>query len=127
MRTAAFSMLVLFFPLAASAQTAAPPVKPAPGKSAPACLRQSRVWGWKAVDNKTLIVTDTARNAFTVSLRPGCFDLKWHHRSLDFRSFSGSSLSCLQRSDYVLVPPGAGRQAQRCRIADVVAYVPPPK
>lgn len=122
MRIAASALFVLIIPLAAQAQTASmAPAKPA----SPVCLRQDMVWSWNVVDDKTLIVTDKARKTYKVSLKPGCFDLKWHLR-LGFRSYSGMGISCLERNDYVTVPPETGMPAQRCFISDIVAYTPPP-
>jgi hypothetical protein len=76
------------------------------------------------VDDKMLIVTDKARKAYKISLRAGCLDLKWHLR-LGFKSYSGLGVSCLQRDDYVTVPPGTGMPRQRCMIAEIAAYAPP--
>lgn len=118
MRIALFALLALCIPLSAQARAAAL------DKSSTVCLRQNMVLGWKVVDNRTLIVTDKVQKAYKVSLKPGCFDLKWPMR-LGFKSFGGFGLSCLQRNDYVVVPPQAGMTAQRCLISDVVAYAPP--
>ncbi|HZQ41441.1 MAG TPA: DUF6491 family protein [Rhizomicrobium sp.] len=96
-----------------------------PDKSPAVCLRQNMVWGWKVVDDKTLIVTDKVQKTYKVSLKPGCFDLKWPMR-LGFKSFGGFGLSCLARNDYVVVPPEAGMPAQRCLISDVAAFSPTP-
>jgi hypothetical protein len=122
MRITAFALFALFVPLAAQAQTALVALaKPA----LPVCLRQDMVWGWKVVDDKTLIVTDKVQKAYQVSLKPGCYDLKWH-LGLGFKSYSGIGVSCLARNDYVIVPPAAGMPGQRCFISDIVAYTPPP-
>lgn len=94
-------------------------------KASPACLRQDMVWGWKVINDKTLIVTDRAQNVYKVSLKPGCFDLNWHTR-LSFRSVSGFGISCLTRNDSVLVPPAAGLPLQVCFISNVGAYKAPP-
>ena len=121
MRIAALAFYAFTIPFAAQAQTTSvTPAQPA----SPVCLRQDMVWGWKVVDDKTLIVTDKARKAYKVSLKPGCFDLKWHLR-LGFKSYSGMGISCLERNDYVTVPPDAGMPAQRCFISEIVAYTPP--
>ena len=122
MRITAFALFVLLVPLAAQAQTAlVAPAKPA----SPVCLRQDMVWGWKVVDDKTLIVTDKVQKAYQVSLKPGCHDLKWH-LGLGFKSYSGMGISCLARNDTVIVPPDPGMPPQRCFISDIVAYTPPP-
>jgi hypothetical protein len=120
-RIAASAFFALIVPLTAQAQTASV----APANPAPVCLRQDMVWGWNVVDDKTLIVTDKAQKAYKVSLRGGCFDLKWHLR-LGFKSYSGLGVSCLARNDYLTVPPETGMPAQRCFISDIAAYTPPP-
>ena len=102
---------------AAEAQPAAPPA---------ACLRQDMVDGWNVVNDRTLIVTDRVGKKFTLSLAPGCRNLKFNQR-LAFTAFSGTGLSCLGRNDYVQVPPGGGDPGQRCLIADVQAYSGPAK
>ncbi len=110
----AFSF-ALVLPFLAEAQ----PVPPAP--AAKVCLRQDMVRGWKVIDDKTLIVTDRVNKQFTVSLMPGCHDLKFNDR-LGFKSFGGIGLSCLGHNDYVLVPPGGGLPSQRCFISDIQGY-----
>ena len=123
LRIAALALFACAIPLAAQAQTAS--LAAAPPKPAPVCLRQDMVFGWKVVDDKTLIVTDRVQKAFKVSLKPGCFDLKWPMH-LGFKSYSGFGISCLVRNDYVIVPPQAGMPAQRCFISDISAYAPGP-
>src|ERR1700722_15903353 len=99
MRITAFALFALFVPLAAQAQTTSvAPAKPA----SPVCLRQDMVWGWKVVDDKTLIVTDKVQKAYQVSLKPGCHDLKWH-LGLGFKSYSGFGDSRLESHEYVIV------------------------
>ena len=104
--------LVATLPVTALAQPAAP---------AKACLRQDMVYGWDVVNDRTLIVTDRVGKKFTVSLQPGCRDLKFNLR-LAFQSPGGTGLTCLGHNDYVLVPPGGGLPPQRCFISDVQAY-----
>lgn len=115
MRIAVFAFFALCIPAVAAAQ----PQAMAPAK--PVCLHQDMVWGWKVVNDRTLIVTDKVQKTYKVSLRPGCFDLKWPLR-LGFKSFNGFGLSCLTHNDYVIVPPQGGMPAQRCFISDVTAY-----
>lgn len=90
------------------------------------------VRGWTVVDDRTLIVTDRLNRPFKVTLMPGCLDLRFHLRLSfrsfrSFRSFSGLGISCIRRGDALLVPPQAGRRAQRCRIADAVALGSQPR
>ncbi|MGH6827349.1 MAG: DUF6491 family protein [Rhizomicrobium sp.] len=110
MRTATALLMLVVLSGPALADTAAPP-----------CLRQNMVFGWKVVNDRTLIVTDRVRNRFKVSLAPGCFDLKFH-LALSFRSLARIGLACLGRNDFVLVRPGGGDPAQRCLIAEIQPY-----
>ena len=95
-----------------------------PAAPASVCLRQNMVEGWTVVNDRTLVVTDRTRKKFTLSLAPGCRNLKFNLR-LAFNSFSGTGLSCIGRNDFVLVPAGGGDPGQRCLIANVEAYVAP--
>ena len=112
---AASLAMLLSVPCAAQAQSGAPPA---------ACLRQDMVQGWTVVNDQTLIVTDRVGKKFTVSLAPGCRNLKFNQR-LAFSAFSGTGLACLGHNDSVLVPPGGGDPGQRCLIAGVQANAAP--
>ncbi len=112
-----FAAGLALFLLVPGAVTAAP--------AGAACLRRDMVHGWTVVDDRTLIVTDRVNKKFKLSFTAPCYDLKFQIR-LAFRSPGGNGLTCLGHSDYVLVPPGGGMPAQRCFIADVQAYTPPP-
>ncbi|MES2256157.1 MAG: DUF6491 family protein [Pseudomonadota bacterium] len=112
----AASLTPFLFAAVAQAQPTAP---------AAACLRQDMVDGWKVVNDQTLIVTDRVGKKFTLSLAPGCRNLKFNQR-LAFNAFSGTGLSCLGRNDLVLVPPGGGDPGQRCLIAKIEVYSGPP-
>lgn len=109
-RSCAASLAMFIFASGiAQAQPAAPPA---------ACLRQDMVQGWTVVNDRTLVVTDRVGKTFTVSLLPGCRNLKFNQR-LAFSAFSGTGLACLGHNDYVLVPPGGGDPGQRCLIAGI--------
>ncbi len=125
MKFAVSKFLALAWPFLLPVTALAQPQAMTQAKPADVCLRQDMVWGWNVVDDKTLVVTDKAQKTFKVTLKPGCFDLKWHLR-LSFRSFSGFGVSCLAKNDYVIVPPAAGLPPQRCFISDIVAYTPTP-
>ncbi len=103
--------ILLFGSGAALAQPAPPPA---------ACLRQDMVNGWDVVNDQTLTVTDRVGKKFTISLAPGCRNLKFTQK-LAFSAFSHSGLACLGRNDFVLVPAGGGDPRQRCLIADIQA------
>ena len=95
-----------------------------PGMSKDAsCLEPIRLYSWNVVNDRTVIVTDSARRNYKVSLMPGCFDLKFAFR-LGFKAFSPSRLSCMARGDYVLAPGAAGMPRQQCPIDSIVAYTP---
>ena len=95
-----------------------------PAASPATCLRQDMVDGWTVVNDRTLIVTDRVGKKFTLSLAPGCRNLKFNLR-LAFDAFGRTGLSCLARNDFVLVPPSGGDPGQRCLIAGVEAYSGP--
>src|SRR6267378_1013531 len=65
-----------------------------------ACLQNNRIWGWQAVDDRTLIVTDRTYRRFTVHLTGGCIGLdKYAAASLVVRT--ATSLSCLMTGDRI--------------------------
>jgi len=73
-----------------------------------ACLQNNRIWGWKAVDDRTLIVTDRNYKKFTVHLTGGCINLsKYAGASLVVRG--STSLGCLTTGDRIgFNSPGLG-------------------
>ena len=73
-----------------------------------ACLQNNRIWGWRAVDDRTLIVTDRNYKRFTVHLTGGCIGLdKYAGASLVVRT--ATSLSCLMTGDRIAFnSPGLG-------------------
>lgn len=87
----------------------------------PACLELVRIWNWKVLDSKTLIVEDDAHQKFKMSLMGYCPNLAFKER-IAFKSVGGSDLSCLGAGDYVLARDIA--IPDRCPIASVVAYTP---
>lgn len=82
------------------------------------CLQQNMVNGWKVINDQTLIVTDRVNRQYQINLMRGCRDLKWPMR-LGFQSGTGFGIGCIQRHDFVYVPPGGGQIAQRCLIESV--------
>jgi len=89
-----------------------------------ACLQNNRIWGWQAVDDRTLIVTDRTYRRFTVHLTGGCIGLgKYAAASLIVRT--STSLSCLTTGDRIgFNSPGLGPLT--CGVSDVRPGVPPP-
>ena len=87
------------------------------------CLQPIRFYSWKALDNKSVIVTDRLRHDYKLSLAPGCFNIDYS-LGLGIKSFSTSQLSCIARGDRVVVPRSAGMPRQTCVIEKVEAYTP---
>jgi Family of unknown function (DUF6491) len=92
-----------------------------PALAAPSCLELGRIWSWKVVDNKTLIVEDDTHQKFKMSLMGFCPDLQFKER-IAFKSFGGTELSCLGSGDYVLARDIA--IPDRCPITSVTPYTP---
>ncbi|HEY3637792.1 MAG TPA: DUF6491 family protein [Rhizomicrobium sp.] len=68
----------------------------------PACLQVGRIWSWKAVDKKTLIVEDELHRKFKVGLIGFCPALPYK-LTLGFKSNGGiNGLDCLRRGDDVI-------------------------
>jgi hypothetical protein len=68
----------------------------------PACLQVGRIWSWKPLDKKTLIVEDQLYRKFKVSLMGYCPALPYK-RTLGFKSNGGiNGLDCLRRGDDVI-------------------------
>jgi hypothetical protein len=76
--------------------------------AADACLQNNRIWGWRALDDRTLIVTDRNYKRFTVHLTGGCINLsKYAGASLVVRG--STSLGCLMQGDRIAFnSPGLG-------------------
>jgi hypothetical protein len=89
-----------------------------------ACLQNNRIWGWQAVDDRTLIVTDRNYKRFTVHLTGGCIGLdKYAGASLVVRT--ATSLSCLTTGDRIAFnSPGLGPLT--CVVTDTQPGVPSP-
>ena len=90
-----------------------------PALAGPACLELGRIWSWKVLDNKTLIVEDDTHQKFKMSLMGYCPNLAFKER-IAFKSVGGTDLSCLGMGDYVLAHDIA--IPDRCPITSVVPY-----
>lgn len=65
-----------------------------------ACLQANRIWGWQAVNDRTLVVTDRTYNRFTVRLSGGCINLAQNTgQQLVFRT--KTSLGCVSQGDRI--------------------------
>ncbi len=87
----------------------------------PTCLQIGRIYGWKVVDNKTIIVEDDLHQKFKVTLMITSPTLTFKQR-LGFKSIGGSELSCLTRGDEVLVRDDA--MPSHNPISSIVPYTP---
>ncbi|HXJ03213.1 MAG TPA: DUF6491 family protein [Micropepsaceae bacterium] len=82
-----------------------------------ACLQGNRVWGWQALDDKTLVVTDRNYKRYTVKLTGGCIGLdKYASAPLEIRT--RTSLGCVGQGDRVAFQaPGLGPLS--CTVTEV--------
>ena len=87
------------------------------------CIAPINFWSWKAVDNRTVILTDRSRHDYKISLAPGCFDIAFN-LNIGVKSFSTSRLQCISRGDQLIVPAGGGSPTQYCMIQSIDAYTP---
>ena len=91
-----------------------------------ACVQNNRVWGWEAMDDRTLIITDRDYKKYTVSLRGGCIGLGRNFAGTAIALVTRTSLGCLMGGDRVAFnSPGLGRLT--CFVEDVKAGLPPVK
>ena len=94
----------------------------APAHAQSACLQIGRIWSWKALDAKTLIVEDKLYHNYKVALEGFCPRLPFK-LSLGFKSNSGiNGLDCLHRGDEV-VSQDVGVHYS-CPIMTITAYTP---
>jgi hypothetical protein len=67
-----------------------------------ACLQAGRIWSWKPLDKKTLIVEDELHRKFELGLAGYCPALPYK-LGLGFKSNGGiSGLDCLRKGDEVI-------------------------
>ena len=111
--SAAAVFAALTMPHSAFAQTAAPQQT---------CLQNNRIWGWNAVNDQLLIVTDLQYHRYIVRLSGGCIGLSAYPlTALRFRTWT--NLGCLQHGDTVAYrAPGLG--PLNCFVNEVQPYSP---
>ena len=64
------------------------------------CLQANRIWGWQAVNDRTLTVTDRNYNRYTVHLSGGCINLRQYIADpLVFRT--RTELGCVGQGDRI--------------------------
>lgn len=86
------------------------------------CLQNNRIWGWNAVNDRLLIVTDRQYHRYIVRLSGGCIGLSAYPlTALRFRTWT--ELGCLQRGDTVAFrAPALG--PLNCFVNEVQPYTP---
>jgi len=88
-----------------------------------ACLQTIRIWGWQAVNDRTLIITDRTYNKYTVNLSGGCINLS-QYTGVNLLFRTKTSLGCVTPGDQVAFnSPGLGRQS--CFVNSVSAGTAP--
>lgn len=81
-----------------------------------ACLQNNRIWSWRALDERTLVVNDRQGRPFLVRLSGGCVGLTNATRRI--RLVTDTNLGCLERGDRVrFAAPALGRTS--CFVRDV--------
>jgi hypothetical protein len=97
--------------------SAAPPTAFAADERA--CLQNNRIWGWRALDQRTLLLTDINNRRFLVRLSGGCIGLNDAIFALQVRTTT--NLGCLMRGDRVSYrAPALGEMS--CFVQDVEPY-----
>jgi hypothetical protein len=82
-----------------------------------ACLQSNRIWGWQAVNDRTLIVTDRNYKRYTVSLTGGCVGLD-KYAAAPLVVEARTNLGCMGQGDRVgFQAPGLGRLT--CTVTEV--------
>ncbi len=92
----------------------------APAFARQPCLEFGRIWSWKVIDNKTLIVEDETHQKFKVGLMGICPEIRFNRDTLGFESRGSTRLSCLTLGDDVIVRSFS--IPQRCPISTIVPY-----
>ena len=107
--------------LIAAALSGAIGASPAFAESDEVCLQNERIWSWRVINERTLVVTDVRNQAFLVSLGAGCVGLNNMVASIGFNT--RTNLGCLKRGDRVSFrEPTFG--ATSCFVRDVQPYAP---
>ena len=65
-----------------------------------ACLQSNRIWGWQAVNDRTLILTDTSYRRYTVNLTGGCIGLA-QYAGAKLAVRTKTSLGCVSQGDTI--------------------------
>jgi Family of unknown function (DUF6491) len=112
--------VALFGVLAADAAALEQPARPS---ARAACLQNNRIWNWRVINERTLIVADRNYRPFEVRLSGGCVGLTDATLALRFNTFT--NLGCLRRGDRVSFrAPALGRMS--CFVQAVRPLPPQP-
>lgn len=83
------------------------------------CLQNNRIWSWRVVNDRTMIVGDRQNRQFLVRLTSGCLGLRQEMTAVRFRTWT--SLGCLENGDRVSFnAPVLG--PMMCTVTDVAPY-----
>ena len=94
-----------------------------PPREQKACLQNNRIWTWRVINERTLIVGDRENRPFLVRLTGGCVGLTNATLRLAFRTHT--NLGCLEHGDSIAFrAPALGPMS--CFVTDVEPYVPGP-
>jgi len=93
-----------------------------PARADTACLQIGRIWSFKALDDRTLIVEDQLYRKFQVALGGYCPRLPFK-LNLAIKSASGNNgLACVRKADTV-ISQGVGTP-YTCPVMSIVPYTP---
>ena len=86
------------------------------------CLQGNRIWGWQAVNDRTLILTDRSYQRYTVDLTGGCINFD-QYAGAKLMIRTKTSLGCVSPGDRIdFKSPGIGRMV--CFVQSVRGGVP---
>lgn len=86
----------------------------------PTCLQNNRIWSWRVVNDRTMIVADRQNRQFLVRLTGACVGLRLETTpAVRFQTWT--NLGCLENGDRVSfnAPVGGPRT---CIVTDVTPY-----
>jgi hypothetical protein len=94
-----------------------------PPREQKACLQNNRIWSWRVINERTLIIADRENRPFLVRLTGGCVGLTNATLRLAFRTTT--HLGCLEHGDHVSFrAPVLGPMS--CTVTQVQPFAPGP-
>ena len=98
---------------------AAPP--PTAGHDERACLQNNRIWSWRVINERTLVVSDIHYTPFLVRLTGGCVGL--NNAIMRVAFVTKTNLGCLEHGDSISFrAPALGRMS--CFVTEVEPFRP---